>query len=125
MIAVGHARLVARDDGIGHTVRQDAEAEHLIVSQAGHNDTHQARETLRVLSQLEVVLDPGRGEPGRQAPVDKLGPGENLANLGELSRIEESRDGQQHGGGSPEWAPAPLTPPQAATWKGRGFGRIR
>ena len=98
MIAIGHAGLVAGDDGVGDPVRQGAEAKGLVVAQTGHDDADQAPLALLIGLQLQVVLDPGGGKTGAQAAIDKGGPLEDVMNLSHLGGIEEAGEGEEHKG---------------------------
>ena len=87
----------------------------LVVGQARHEDADDELDALRILLHLQVVLDPGGGEAGGQAPIDELGPGEDLVDLLQLGGIEQLGDGQEHGGGS-GWVSPQRTTLGAGLW---------
>ena len=96
VVAVGHARVVARKDGVGHPVGQHAETEGLVVAQARHRDADQQPHALRLGLHLQVVLHPRRGEARCQPPVHKGGVLQQLTDLLDLCLIQQLRNRQEH-----------------------------
>ena len=97
MIAIGHPRLIAGEDGVGDPVREYAETEDRVMTETRHEDTGQTLHARWFGAQFLIVFHPRGGETGGEFAVDESGASERLVDLCKLSGIEQFWDREEHG----------------------------